>query len=125
VVTVDSWWNGLVHDRSAAVLELVIISIADDYERLEIILNTINKGGNDWGPEHWPARNAVPVSRREVIHALHELTREGYAQAYLLGSGEAESARFQENGIEDLWFDITPKGRGAIKRLYGGIPGLT
>jgi len=125
VVSIDSWWNGNVRDRNSAVLELVILSIGDDYESLENILGTINEGDADWGPEHWPARNAIPVSRREVVHALAELAREGYAQAFLLDSGEAEPVQFQENVVQYLWFCVTPRGLDAIKRLYERVPDLT
>jgi hypothetical protein len=118
VVSIDSWWNGNVRDRSADVLELVLTAISDDYSNVGMILESINEWDSNYGPATWPARKAIPVNHREVVHALADLTREGYAQAYVLDTGEAQPARFSEEGIRDLWFCATPKGMGAIQQLY-------
>jgi len=99
-------------------LELVLVAVADDYESPDNILTTINEADSDWGPDHWEARDAIPVSGHEVIHAVGELTREGYAQAYQLDSGEAEAVRFNERMARDLWYCATPKGMNAIRQLY-------
>ena len=120
MVSVDSWWDAHVGDRSEAALELVITSIADDYESLEIILESINEWKEDRDLESWPARRAVPVSRAEVIEALRELSREGYAQTYILDTKEpyAQPVEFREDQVDDLWFYVTPKGEHAVKQLY-------
>ena len=89
MVNADSWWDGLVRDRFQAVLELVLDAMSDDYVTVEIILKTINEWDAGSRPESWAARSAAPVSRPEVIRALRELTREGYAQAYIFNGPEA------------------------------------
>src|SRR2546430_1782279 len=106
MVGVDSWWDALVRDRFEAILELVISAIADDYESLEIILKTINEWDADCDPESWAARSAAPVSRTEVVKALRELTREGYAQTYILGTEEphVQSVDFREDEVDERWF---------------------
>ena len=125
MVSIDSWWNGNVRDRSADELELVLSAMSDDYSNVAMIMESINEWDSLHGPETWPARKAIPVNRREVVHALRELTREGYAQAYWLDTGEAQPARFSEEGIGDLWFCATRKGMGAIQQLYERVPDLS
>ena len=120
MASVDSWWDALVRDRFAAVLELVLVAIADDYEDLETILESINEWEPDPELEGRAARSAVPVSRPEVVKALGELIREGYARAYTLG-GEESSARpvdFHEHGADGLWFYVTPKGERTVNQLW-------
>ena len=95
VVNADSWWDGLVRDRFQAVLELVLDAIADDYVTVEIIIKKINEWDGERDPESWAARSAAPVSRPEVIHALRELTREGYAQACIFNGHEAHRVSFR------------------------------
>ena len=121
MVSVDSWWDALIRGRFEAVLELVLCAIADDYESLEIILSTINEWDADRDPESWPARSAVPVSRPEVINALRELTREGYAHTYMLDTKEphVQSVDFSEDEVDDLWFYATPKGIQVVEHFLG------
>ena len=120
MVSVDSWWDGLVRDRTEAILELVINSMADDYESVETILLSINEWGDSLDPESWPAARAIPVSRTEVIRALRELTAEGYAQSYILETKEpfAKPVEFREEEVDDLWFYVSPKGKNAVKQLH-------
>jgi hypothetical protein len=120
---IDGWWDGLVRDRAEAVLELVLSAIADDYENLETILASVNERERDFGPEAWPARRAVPVSRPEVVSALKELTREGYAQAWVLDSHEpqARPVKFREEEVVKLWFLATPRGAAAAEKLFERI----
>ncbi|HLY63549.1 MAG TPA: hypothetical protein VKV95_22655 [Terriglobia bacterium] len=127
MVSIDSWWDSRVRDRSQALLELVINAIADDYENVEIIDQSINQWDVEVRPETWPARSAVPVSRHEIIKALEELTREGYAQSYCFDAAElnAVAVEFAKDGINDLWFYVTPKGVSAVKKLAEQIDGNT
>ncbi len=120
MASIDSWWNGLVRDRAADVLELVLVSISDDYESIEIILKTINEWGADiFTVESWPARRAAPVSHREVVQALEVLIQQGYAQAYRLSTREpyATPVEFSEREADDLWYYLTPKGIATVDRL--------
>jgi hypothetical protein len=125
VVSIDSWWDSRVRDSSQALLELVINAIADDYESLEIIHQSINDWGGDLSMDSWPALDAVPVSRHEIIKALGELAREGYAQPFILSTEEpyARAVEFSQEGIRDLWFALTPKGVSAVKQLAEQIDG--
>jgi len=120
VVNVDSWWDSLVRDRLEAVLELVLVAVADDYMTLEVILKTLNEWDADLDAEAWPARNAIPVSRPEVIRALRELTREGYVDACIFVEREAQVVDFQEVAVNDVWFCATQKGVDTAKRIQGG-----
>jgi hypothetical protein len=119
VVNVDSWWDSLVRDRFQAVLELVLDGISDEDVTVEIILKNINEwdGGRD--PESWAARSAAPVSRPEVIRALGELTREGYAQAYIFDGEGTQVVDFRPGQLADVWLRATPKGINAVKRFLG------
>ena len=119
MVNADSWWDGLVRDRFQSVLELVLAAISDDYESVEIILKTINEWDRDRDPESWAARRAVPVSRPEVVSALQELTREGFAQAYIFSDNETHAVDFREGEIADTWFLVTEKGINAVRQFLG------
>ncbi len=119
MVNVDSWWDGLLRDRFAAVLELVLCAISDDYESVEIILQSINGWEAGCEADAWPARNAIPLARQEVIRALRELTHEGYAQAFVLTPQETRIVDFREGEIEALWFYATRKGISAVRQLRG------
>jgi hypothetical protein len=117
----DHWWDDLTRDRAAAVLELVLDAIADDYENLEIILRTINHYYRDV-PElkDWRALQAVPVSRREVITALGELTQEGFAQACTFDAETKQyhAVNFCSDRAGMLWFYVTDKGMRAVDRIH-------
>jgi hypothetical protein len=121
VVSIDGWWDTQVWDRFKDILELVLSTISDDYESLEIVLELINKGKDDedWGPETWQAKKAIPVSRAEVIKALRELTREGYAQTYLFNAQDQrfQAIEFRVGDVDDLWFNATPQGIAAVEKF--------
>ena len=117
----DHWWNDLTRDRAAALLELVLDVIADDYENLEIILRTINQWYRDEPDlKGWKALEAVPVSRPEVIKSLRVLTDEGFAQAYEYDAETKQFRRviFREDRAGVLWFYVTDKGMHAVNRLH-------
>lgn len=117
MVDIDRWWNDLTRDRFEAILELVAHAIASDYEKIETILKTINER-YPAEPElkDWKALREVPVSRFEVIKALRELTREGYAQAYNYDAmtGTFQAVEFGKARIREPWLYATPKGIRAV-----------
>lgn len=119
MVNADSWWNGLVRDRFQAVLELVLDAMSDDYVTVEIILKTINEWDGGSRPESWEARRATPVTRPEVIRALRELTREGFAQAYVFDGPESYAVEFYPGKVRDLWFYATKRGMDAVSQFPG------
>ncbi len=119
MVNVDSWWDGLSHDRFEAVLQLALDAISEDYVTVEIIEKNINEWDGDRDPSMWAARSAAPVSRPEIIHALQELTREGYTQACVFDGQEARAVRFRADHLADVWFCATQKGMNAIRKFLG------
>jgi hypothetical protein len=119
VVNVDSWWDGLSHNRFEAVLQLVLDAISEDYVTVEIIGKNINEWDGERDPASWAARSAAPVSRSEIIHALQELTREGYAQACIFNGQEAQVVKFRAEQLADVWFCATQKGINAVRKFLG------
>ena len=119
MVNADSWWDSLVRDRFQAVLELVLDAMSDDCVTVEIIVKTINEWDGGSRPESWKARGAAPVSRPEVIRALKELTREGYAQAHIFNGPEAYPVEFNPHQTRDLWFYPTQRGIDAVRQFPG------
>ncbi len=119
MVNVDSWWDGLSRDRFQAVLELVLDAIAEDYVTVEIVRKNINEWDGERDPASWAARSAAPVSRPEIIHALRELTREGYAQACIFNGHEAQVVSFRPDQPADVWFCATKKGINAVRKFLG------
>ena len=117
MVNVDSWWDSLVRDRFRALLELVLDAIAEDYVTVEIILKNINEWNHERDPVDWKARDAVPVSPPEVVRALRELTREGYAQAFVFNGAEPQAVDFRDVGAGGLWFCATQKGLAAASKF--------
>lgn len=117
----DHWWDDLTRDRSAAILELVLDAIADDYEDLKIILEAINRCyPDDPNLKGWKALAAVPVSRPEAINALRELTQEGFAQAYTYEAGTKQfrAVTFRQEQAGVLWFYVTEKGLRTARLLH-------
>ena len=119
MVNADSWWDGLSRDRFQAVLELVLDAIAEDYVTVEIISKNINEWDGERDPSSWAARSAAPVSRPEIIHALRELTREGYAVACIFNGHEAQRVSFRPDQLADVWFCATEKGINAVRKFLG------
>lgn len=119
MVNVDSWWDDLSRDRFQAVLELVLDAISEDYVTVEIIRKNINEWDGERDPASWAARSAAPVSRPEILHALRELTREGYAQACVFNGHEAQVVNFRPDQLADVWFCSTEKGINAVRKFLG------
>ena len=117
MVNVDNWWDGLSRDRFAAVLELVLDAIAEDYVTVEIIGRSINEWSAESDATSWAARGAAPVARPEIVHALRELIQEGYAQACIFNGHDAQVVPFRPDQLASLWFCATQKGINAIGRI--------
>ena len=117
----DHWWDDLTRDRVAAILELVLDAIADDYENLDTILKTINR----WYPDDpelkgWKALDAVPVSRPEAVKALQELMDEDFARAFVYDEAtkQYQAVSFRRNQAGVLWFYVTEKGLRTASHLH-------
>lgn len=119
MTNVDSWWDDLSRDRFEAVLELVLDAIAEDYVTVEIIDKNINEWDGERDAASWAARSAAPVARPEIIHALRELTQEGYAQACVFNGREAQVVKFRPEHLADVWFCATAKGIDAVHKFLG------
>lgn len=119
MVNADGWWDSLSRDRFQAVLELVLDAISEDYVTVEIIGKNINEWDGERDAASWAARSAAPVSRPEIIHALRELTHEGYAQACIFNGPEAQAVTFRPDQLADVWFCATQKGINAVRKFLG------
>ncbi len=121
MASIDRWWDDLTRNRAAAILELVLDAISDDYENVEIIRRIINQYDRDEPDlKDWKALAAVPVSRLEVVDALRELTAEGFAQAsiYDPGAKEYQAVSFRRDMASVLCFYVTEKGMQAVDRIH-------
>ena len=118
---IDRWWDDLTRERAAAVLELVLNAISDDYENVEIIRRIINGYDPDEpGLKNWKALAAVPVSRLEVVNGLRELVAEGFAQASIYDpeAKDYQPVSFRPDMVSVLWFYVTEKGMEAVDRIH-------
>ena len=93
--------------RAELVVRFVLNSISDDYENLsQEITGMVTKDGTDCG---------VTIEKSEIVTALEELVRRGWAKAYRLDNGPpAEFDRMPSiEEMEDFygaWFYITDAG---------------
>ncbi len=85
----------------------VLNAIADDYENIETILETVQKFDSPAATVH------------QVSETLHDLIQDGLAQAYDLSPGvpHATKADFSSNRIDELWFYVTPEGKKFVQEL--------
>ena len=93
---------------------VVLDTIADDLESLEIILNRVNSPEFGWRTLH----NDSDFTREEILAALFRLIRDGLAEACSYSEHERAlvslGARVLPAGeLDDHWFVITPHGRMA------------
>jgi len=95
-------------DRAALVKDLVLVSMADDYENLEIIIPHVTKWANTRGLE---------LSRDQVIETLRAVVCEGYAQCYLLSPWppHATVVAFDPEKVDAFYFYLTPRGKQIVK----------
>ena len=88
-------------------------AMADDYESLKTILESVN----------WMAReNDLPhFAMRDVQPKVAELVREGYANAYILSSTPPHSTivDYSVNRADELWFMLTAAGIRAMNEEEG------
>jgi len=90
--------------RAYALRGYVMSAMADDYESLETIVESVNRMATE---------NDVPkFAVRDVQPAVAELVREGYASAYILSSTPPHSAvvDYSDSRADELWFMLTTAG---------------
>lgn len=94
--------------RGYALREYVMSAMADDYESLETIVESVN----------WMAsENDLPgFAMRDVQPTVAELVREGYASAYILSPTPPHSTivDYSDNRADELWFMLTAAGIRAM-----------
>jgi hypothetical protein len=87
--------------------EYVIRAISDDYESLELILESVIG---------WAVERAGVADKEGTLKALVGLIEDGYAQAYVLGR-DARPVDYSESSLDDLWFYVTPNGMKFLKQF--------
>jgi hypothetical protein len=92
--------------RAELVLRFTLNAICDDYENLTVsIEGPVKRDGKDCGLE---------IEREEIIGALEELIRRGWAKAYYLGPKTAEIDGMPPldklEGHWGAWFYVTAEG---------------
>ena len=89
----------------------VMSAMADDYESLETILESVNwMAGEDGLPN---------FAEQDIAPELKDLVREGYANAYILSSTPPHSSivDYSDSRAGELWFMLTPAGLRALNQL--------
>ena len=99
-----------MESRAAFLRQCVMNAMADDYENLEHII--------DWATKLISGQG-LRTSREEIVSILKKVIEDGYAQAYILSSEPPYSTPvpFVGNDSEDLWFYLTPRGLGLVRRV--------
>jgi hypothetical protein len=94
----------------AFVKDLVLTSMADDYENLECIAPTVIRWGNIRGAQ---------LGRDEVIKALQAVVSEGHAQCYELSPHppHVTPVAFDPQRVDELYFYVTPAGKDIVKNV--------
>ena len=89
----------------------VLNAIADDYESIEAIVETVQKFDS---PE---------ITADQISDALGELVKDGLAQAYELSPWppHEKSVDFDVGRVRELWFYITPKGKDLVRLLNSNL----
>ncbi len=86
-------------------------AIADDYESLQIVADTIAK---------WAKKDGAEAFRRqELLAELGALIQDGYAQAYVLSARPPHTsiADYCETRADEFWFMLTLAGVRAMNQL--------
>ncbi|MGA7461116.1 MAG: hypothetical protein WBW69_12880 [Candidatus Korobacteraceae bacterium] len=83
----------------------VLNAIADDYESVATILETVRKFDEPEATAH------------DISQALEELVREGLAQTYELSPSPPHSklVDFDVNRADELWFYVTSEGKNLVR----------
>jgi hypothetical protein len=97
--------------RSYVLRSYVMSAIADDYESLQIVVDSVAR---------WVKKDGVQAfHREELVAELGALIRDEYAQAYVLSANPpyASIAEHRESDADKFWFWFTPAGAHALERL--------
>ena len=97
-------------NRRSLIKDLVLNSIADDYEDFRIILDEVT---------HWGSQRGVQLTRNEIETALRDLLSAGHAQAYELSTLPPHSTPVvvAAERIRASYYYLTPAGRDILRNL--------
>jgi len=97
--------------RSYILRSYVMSAIADDYESLQIVADTVAK----WTKED----GAQAFHRQELVAELGALVRDGYAQAYILSARPHthQCVEYCETRADEFWFMLTLEGVRAMNQF--------
>jgi hypothetical protein len=90
-----------------------MLSIADDYEDLEMISKTTKE---------WAEEGGFEFGRTEILEQLAEVIRRDYAKAYVLSEHPPHVmvAAYSEDHADALWFMLTTAGIRTVKEFEAG-----
>jgi hypothetical protein len=96
--------------RSYILRSYVMSAIADDYESLHIVTETVAE---------WAEKDGTTFDRQELLAELGALIRDGYAQAYVLSARPPHTsiAEYCETRADEFWFMLTLAGIRALKQF--------
>jgi hypothetical protein len=100
-----------MEDTKLILREYTLRAISDDYENFDKVVNDVLQ---------WAAKGDIAADRSTIAAALEQLIRLGYAQAYFLSAGppaKIEVASYSTDGLNELWFYVTPKGKRLAEEL--------
>jgi len=89
----------------------VMSAIADDYESLQIVADTVAE---------WAKKDGTRAfDRQELLAELEALVRDGYAHAYVLSARppHISIAEYCETRADELWFMLTLAGVRALNQF--------
>ncbi len=99
-----------VENRAAFVQDLVLNSMADDYEDFRTVLDEVT---------YWGSRRGLQLTRNEVQQALENVLAAGLAQAYVLSPHPPHTTpvSYATEKLRELYFFLTPTGKEIVKNL--------
>ena len=99
-----------VGNTEAFVKDLVLSSMADDYENLQCIAPTVTG---------WGKIRGVELERDEIIKALQAVVSEGHARCYELSPHppHVTPVAFDPQRVDELYFYVTPAGKDIVKNV--------
>ncbi|HEY2822157.1 MAG TPA: hypothetical protein VGJ06_14025 [Candidatus Acidoferrum sp.] len=99
-------------NREETLREMVLKSVANDWESFALIEEQIQK---------WANEAEIEVTADEMARHLTDLIRDGLVKAYVLSPQAPHSvvAEFSPVRLDELWYLVTPEGLTVVKALEG------
>jgi hypothetical protein len=98
--------------REQTLREMVLSSVADDYESFELIEEQVAR---------WAGDAKMDFTANELAEHLGDLIRDGLIRAYVLSPRPPHSAvaEFSPKRLAELWYLATPEGTKVVKVQEG------